>query len=172
MRNVRSTLLVAIVGLSLTTACSFSSSRSWGSAANPNNGSSGKGKPALHHSSKGKPAQQNHSNGKPAQKTPEVTPTPAPAPAPAPVPAADPPAEAKPPARVPREEPPARVPRDESPTSGAVGKAGTTLGTKADPSPAPIDGGKAKPKAAPKGLSIAPSNPDPPARGIKAAPNQ
>ncbi len=153
MRNVRSALVAAVVGLSLTTACSFSSSRSWGSAATPNSGTNGKGKPALH-----------QSKGRPAQKTPTPVATPKPAPAPAPAPAVEPPVEAK---------PPARVPRDETPTSGATGKTGTTLGANPTQPPQPvqpIDGGAAK-KPGPKGLSISPAKPDPQPKGIKAAPN-
>ena len=185
MRNVRSVLLAAVVGLSLTTACSFSSSRSWGSAATPNSGPNSKGKPALQHSSKGKPAQQHSSNGKPAQKTPAAAPTPAPTPAPPPTPAPaatpEPPAQpAAPtrvprddasPTRVPRDESPTRVPRDDTSTSPAAGKSGARLGTKPAPAPAqPIDGGAAK--QPPRGLSIAPSQPDPKPRSVRAAPNQ
>ena len=165
MRNVRSALVAAVVGLSLTTACSFSSSRSWGSGASPNS-SQGKGKPALHNSD-GRPAQKT-SNGKPAQKTPTPVatpkPAPTPAPAPAPAPAVEPPVEDK---------PPTRVPRDETPTSGATGKAGTTIGAKPTQPPQPvqpINGGAAK-KPAPRGLSISPAQPEPPARGLKSAPN-
>jgi len=158
MRNVRSALVAAVVGLSLTTACSFSSSRSWGSAATPNSGS--KGKPALQHSS-GRPAQHT-SDGRPAQKPP--TPVATPKPAPAPAPAVEPPVEDK---------PPTRVPRDETPTSGATGKTGTTLGANPTQPPQPvqpINGGAAK-KPGPKGLSISPAQPDPPSKGIKAAPS-
>ena len=158
MRNVRSALVAAVVGLSLTTACSFSSSRSWGSGAAPNS-SQGKGKPALHNSD-GRPAQKT-ADGKPAQKTPTPVATPKPAPTPAPAPAAEPPVEDK---------PPTRVPRDESPTSGATGKAGTTIGTKPTEPPKPvqpINGGAAK-KPGPKGVALSPAQPDPPAKGIKA----
>ncbi len=173
MRNVRSALLAAVVGLSLTTACSYSSSRSWGSAATPNRGSTGKGKPALHHSN-GKPAQHHGSNGKPAQKTPAPAATPTPAPAPVPPPAAAEPAvqpPAVPPARVPREDPPTRVPRDDTSTSPAAGKGGLRLGTKSATQPTqPVDGGAAK--QPPRGLSVAPAQPDPQAKGIKAAPNR
>ncbi len=170
MRNVRSALLVAVVGLSLTTACSYSSSRSWGSTgsntASPD-GHHGKGKPALNHGSKGKPAQQT-SEGKPAQaskgKPAQQKPAPAPAPQaePVPEPQAQPPAPPADPVRPPREG------RDDEPTTTS-GKLNGTIGTK-PPAPRPnpdqpIGTSKAEP---PKGLRTAPAKPTPPAN--KASP--
>jgi len=140
MRNVRSALLVAAVGLMGLTACSFSSSRSWGSGngstANPN-GHGSTGKPAK--KSTGKPAKKVADNSKPASKEPTpapvATPTPEPTPAPAPVPEAEP-------TRVGREDGPTRVPRADDPTTASVGVNSTTLSAKATkPEPKPTPSG-------------------------------
>jgi hypothetical protein len=176
MRNVRSALLVAAV-VSLSTACSFSSSRSWGSANN-NPDDRGTGKPALH-SSKGKPAQHSSSKGKPAQHDPAPAPTPAAKPAPAPAPEAVPPEETDPPTRVGRDDEtkPTSEPTKNTTISAKpvepkppVGK----VGLASEPAPAKGKAIKAAPPKPepPRGLKIAPAQPDPSPPATKAAPNR
>jgi len=161
MRNVRSALLVAAVGLMGLTACSFSSSRSWGSGngstANPN----GAGKPAQ--KSKGKPAHQVADNGKPAAHTP----TPKPAVEPAPKPAPETP---------PADKEPTRVGRTDEPATTSVGVTNSTLTSKpSTPEPAPsgtIGTAPTPPAENPKdskaklGAPTLPANPG----GLKPAP--
>jgi hypothetical protein len=162
MRNVRSALLVAAVGLMGLTACSFSSSRSWGSGngstANPN-GIHGTGKPAQQ--SSGKPAKQvSNSGGKPAKQVPAPAPAPAAQPAPDPTPAPTPPAETKP-TRVGRDDPPTTSPASQ-PTTNA-----TMSAKAAKPDPVP-PGVIEAPKTSTIGVSemAKPANPG----KIKAAP--
>lgn len=176
MRNVRSALLVAAVGLvSLSTACSFSSSRSWGSA-NTNPDDRGTGKPALH-SSKGKPAQHSSSKGKPAQHDP--APAPAATPAPAPAPEAVPPEATDPPTRVGRDDEtkPTSEPTKNTTISAKpvepkppVGEVGITSGTTPAKGKA-IKAAPPKPEP-PRGLKIAPAQPEPAPPAAKAAPNR
>ena len=161
MRNVRSALLVAAVGLMGLTACSFSSSRSWGSGngstANPN-AIHGNGKPAQH--SSGKPAHKVVDNSKPAAPTPApapvVEPTPAPTPAPAP---ADP-------TRVGRDDSPTRVGRTDEPSTASVGINTSTLSAKPvkpDPKPGPTIGVASTPTHEnPGGIKAAPAKPSAP----------
>lgn len=157
MRNVRSALLVAAVGLMGLTACSFSSSRSWGSGsgstANPN-GTQGKGKPAQ--KSAGKPAKKVVDNGKPAEKNPTPAPVvePTPDPTPAPTPAAEP-------TRVGREDGPTRVPREDEPKTASIGINNNTLSAKPT---------KPEPKPVPSGTIGVASTPGENPGGIKAAP--
>lgn len=163
MRNVRFALLFA-VGLSLSTACSFSSSRSWGSGGT-NPGATGTGSGANHGKppqNKGKPARQVSTN-EPASTTPSVPPKATePAPPntnPTPVPAADPAPsregrdDSAKPTREGRVDPPAKPERegrvDPTPASGTT--PGATLNGRSG-SAAPVTNSK----AAPKGLSAAP----------------
>lgn len=145
MRNVRSALLVA-VGLMGLTACSFSSSRSWGSGngstANPN-ATHGSGKPAHH--SAGKPAHHVVDNSKPAAKTPTPSPTPVSEPAPAPAPAE-----------------PTRVGRTDEPSTASIGVANSTISAKPP---------KPEPKPEPSGtIGVAATSPAENPGSIKAAP--
>lgn len=167
MRNVRSALLVAAVGLMGLTACSFSSSRSWGSGngstANPN-AIHGKGKPAQH--SAGKPAHHVVDNSKPA---PAPTPAPAPAvePAPDPTPAPTPPSE---PTRVGRDDQPARVGREDTNTA-SVGVTNSTLSakpTKPEPKPGNTIGIASSPSTEnPGNIKAAPVKPTTPINKTK-----
>lgn len=162
MRNVRSALLVAAVGLMGLTACSFSSSRSWGSGngstANPN----GAGKPAQ--KSKGKPAHQVADSGKPAAHTP--TPKPAVEPAPKPAPETPPAAEKE----------PTRVGRTDEPTTASHGVTNSTLTSKpSKPEPAPsgtIGAAPTQPAENPKDFKAKPGAPTPPTNpgDLKPAP--
>jgi hypothetical protein len=145
--------------LSLTTACSFSSSRSWGSGASPNRTGSG--------DNHGKPAQSSGKHGKPAKKVAEAAPPAPPADPPKvaestpPAPAADPPAvqPTEPPARDGRVDPPSRNGRDDvNPAAGTAG-----LGVSAKPTAAtPGTAGASSKVAGPKGLSTAPVKPPTP----------
>ena len=142
MRNVRSALLVA-VGLMGLTACSFSSSRSWGSGngstANPN-AIHGTGKPAHH--SAAKPAHHVVDNSKPAS-TPSPAPVSEPTPAPAPAPAE-----------------PTRVGRTDEPSTASIGVANSTLSAK-----------PTKPEPKPSGtIGVASTSPAENPGSIKAAP--
>lgn len=155
MRNVCLAVLVA-AGLSLS-ACSFSSSRSWGSGNSATPGNSGQGKPARHTSSAGKPAKH----------VPQAAPKAAdPAPAAQPTPA-------EPEAKAPTE--PVRVGRD-TVEPAATTPSGTTLSAKpSDPTtPKPgnklqlgagTSGGTSKPGAdsgaGPANIKAAPPQPQP-----------
>lgn len=146
MRNVRSALLVAAVGLMGLTACSFSSSRSWGSGngstANPN-AIHGTGKPAQR--SSGKPAHQVVDNSKPAAKTPAPSPAPVSKPTPAPAPAE-----------------PTRVGRTDEPNTASIGVANSTISAKpTEPKPEPKPSGT---------IGVASTSPAENPGGIKAAP--
>lgn len=157
MRNVRSALLVAAVGLMGLTACSFSSSRSWGSGngstANPN----GAGKPAHH--SQGKPAHHVADSGKPAAHTPTPQPAVEPKPAPETPPAAD--------------KEPTRVGRTDEPATASIGVTNSTLTSKPskpEPTPSGTIGVASSPQAEnPKGLKPAPAKPAAPVNKLAPA---
>lgn len=181
MRNVCLAFLVA-AGLSLSTACSFSSSRSWGSGNSATPSSTSTGKPARHTSSKGKPARQ----------VPQAAPAPA---DPKPVqpkatePAAEPTTPAAPtePTRVGRENTePGRVGRENTEPASTTSPS-TTIGAKsAGPAPTPgskllLGGGTgstSKPGpdggAGPSDIKAAPvkpvPRPQPPANKVAPAP--
>jgi hypothetical protein len=154
MRNVRLAVMVVAVGLLSMPACSFSSSRSWGSgSAAP----SGTGKPARH---AGKPARQVDAP-QPAASQPADPPKAA-----DPAPAAQP--EAKAPERQGRDDVPTREGRADTPTPTSAAKLDTI---KAKPATPPGDVGIAAQPAgpAPAGLKAAPVKPQPPTDSKKIA---
>ncbi len=149
MRNVRLALLI-VAGLSLSTACSFSSSRSWGSkGANPGVGSGDNhGKPAHHSSNQGKPAKVSKSDPAPKPSEPAKAEPKEPAPAvdPAPAPATP--------------ETPTRHGREETAPAASSGSATGTITSKpGSGTPAGGTVGTTTAKPAPKGLSAAPVAP-------------
>jgi len=161
MRNVPLALLIA-AGLSLSTACSFSSSRTWGSGgANPGVGSGDNhGKPARGSSDNhGKPAKVSKSDApkpaEPAKADPPKAPEAAPTPAADPVPATP--------------ETPSRHGREETtPAAGTSSVGGTITSKPGTGTPAGSTVGTTAVKPAPKGLSAAPKAPPKPSDKVAA----